>query len=242
MSETAHVVAGTCTTTFDGTASESEQHGEVIVVVKPDGTTLVHDADGYQPVAWLTRPEAVTVEDDRIVAQDGDQTLRVTVHHAHARDDHPASAAGTPVGVCPTCGERLVRTREAVSCVGCGDQYGLPAGAVVREETCDDCGLPTIRVERGESFDVCLDRTCESLDERVRASFDRAWSCPECGGDLRVLRRGGLILGCEHYPDCETAFAFPTGHAVGTCDCGLPVFDTPTGRRCLDSTCEVLAD
>jgi DNA topoisomerase-1 len=92
-------------------------------------------------------------------------------------------------------------------------------------------------VDRGDTFEVCVDRDCESLDARVKARFDRDWDCPECDGDLRVLRRGGLIAGCEHYPDCDTGFSFPTGLVVDDCDCGLPVFETESGRRCLDSGC-----
>lgn len=238
MSEYTHVLAGTCTTLFDGTGSESEQHGDVVVVVKPDGTTLVHDADGYQPVAWLTRPESVTVGADAVLARDGDQALEVTVHEAHARGRYPTTAAGRPVGGCPACDSRLVCSGDTVSCPGCGDGYTLPARATVLEETCEECGLPRIRAERGYSFVVCLDRDCESLDERVRAAFDREWNCPDCDGDLRVLRRGGLLLGCENYPDCETGFSFPSGTHDGTCSCGLPAFETPTGRRCLDGSCE----
>ena len=229
------VITGRCTTRFEGTR-DRHQHGDVLVVVKPDDTVLVHDADGYQPVAWLTRPASVTVGDSAVTARDGDQVLEVTVHETHHRGRYPVSDAGRPVGVCPDCGSALTRAGGAVSCPDCGS-YGLPTNATVLEETCENCGLPHIRVERGASFVLCLDRDCESLDERVRGAFDREWDCPACGSDLRVLRRGGLLLGCDAYPDCETGFAFPDGLHDGTCGCGLPVFDTPTGRRCLDSTC-----
>lgn len=96
-----------------------------------------------------------------------------------------------------------------------------------------------MRVERGAAFELCIDRTCESMDDAVRRRFDREWTCPDCGGDLRILRRGGLIAGCEQYPDCDTGFAIPTGVVTGTCDCGLPLFDTPSGPRCLDATCDL---
>ena len=236
MPDATHVIAGTCTATFDGTGRDRRQHGEVLVIVKPDGTTLVHDAAGYQPVAWLTRPESVTVEPDAVTAADGDQHLSVSIHDTHARGRYPTTDAGVPVGECP-CGGQFVRARGAVTCPECGDRYGLPTGAAVTDEHCSECGLPRLRAERGATFVVCLDWDCESLDERVRRAFDREWDCPDCGADLRVLRRGGLVLGCDRYPDCETAFAFPEGVHDGTCACGLPAFESSSGRRCLDATC-----
>lgn len=234
------VIAGRCTTVFEGTR-EREQHGDALVVVKPDGTVLVHDAQGYQPLAWLTRAESVTVTGETVTARDGDQSLQVTVEETYARGRYPASAAGTPVGACPDCDGRLVRARGEVSCPDCGDSYSLPAGSTVLSERCEDCGLPLFRVERGDTFEVCLDPACESLDERVRERFDREWDCPACDGELRVLRRGGLLLGCENYPDCEVGFSFPAGEHVAECDCGLPVFETSSGRRCLDRECALPA-
>ena len=236
MHEEVRVVAGECTATFDG-SEEREHRGEVLTVVKPDGTVLVHDAGGYQPVAWLTRAESVQFVDGVLDARDGDQRLRVEIHDEHGTARHPVTPAGVPVGTCPDCEGAFVLADGAVRCLDCGASYSVPRDAAVLSETCDECGLPQLRVERGRTFEVCLDRECESLDERVTAAFDRAWDCPECGGDLRILRRGGLIAGCERYPDCDTGFALPTGVVDGSCGCGLPAFETPSGRRCLDGSC-----
>jgi len=233
------VLAGDCTVVYDGDGRE-EHRGRVTVVVKPDNTVLVHDADGYQPVAWLTRADAVACSRDGDFAVDaraGNQRLRVVAHAEDGFARYPATEAGTPVGDCPDCGDRLVRTGGAVTCLGCGDRYGLPTGATVTDDRCD-CGLPRLRVERGQPFDVCLDRDCDPLDAAVKATFDRAWDCPDCGDDLRILRRGGLLAGCDSYPDCEASFSLPAGTVVGDCACGLPLFETGGGRRCLDGTCE----
>jgi Topoisomerase DNA binding C4 zinc finger. len=165
--------------------------------------------------------------------------LFVTANGSVSVARHDATAAGLPVGDC-RCEGSLVRADGRVQCLDCGEAYGLPRDATVVDDACE-CGLPRIAVSRGERFDLCLARDCEhsrSLDEAVRATFDRAWDCPECGADLRVLRRGGLLLGCERYPDCETGYAVPAGTVDGTCDCGLPVFETATGRRCVDSACD----
>lgn len=233
---TVQVIAGRCTTVFEG-SRERTQHGDALVVVKPDGTVLVHDAQGYQPLAWLTRAEAVTVTSETVTAQDGDQSLHVAIEETYAREQYPASDAGVPVGECPDCAGTLVRAQGRVSCPDCPDDYGLPSGTTVLSESCEDCGLPLCRVERGATLEVCLDPDCEPLDARVRDRFDGEWDCPNCDGALRVLRRGGLLLGCENYPDCATGFSFPAGNQVGECDCGLPVFETASGARCLDREC-----
>ena len=301
------VLSGDCTVIADGDR-RAEYRGHVTVVIKPDNTVLVHDATGYQPVAWLTRADAVSCSRGRrrarstdarrawgpppdaddgdraaglaggaeaaeradgaraeertdgidagvesgtstdatvtatdgaafaVDAQDGDARLRVRAHAEDGYAAYPATRAGRPVGSCPDCSGTLVTAGRAVTCIRCGTDHGLPDGATVREQRCS-CGLPRIRVERGAPLDVCLDRTCEPLLAAVRERFDREWTCPRCGSDLRVLRRGGLIAGCESYPDCEVSYSIPTGTVVGDCECGLPVFETARSRRCLDSTC-----
>jgi DNA topoisomerase-1 len=239
-------IAGDCTAVYDDGVDREEHRGRVLTVVKPDNTVLIHDVDGYQPVAWLTRADAVSVggadADYVVVARSGDQRLRVAVHDEDAYVAWPATPAGVPVGPCPDCNPTggdgtLVRAGGRVTCTACAADYRLPRDAVVRDARCS-CGRPRLRVERGAAFDVCLDRECEPLDDVVAAAFDREWDCPTCGNDLEILRRRGLVAGCEHYDDCGTAFRFPTGIVIGECDCGLPAFDTPAGRRCLDGTCD----
>lgn len=229
------VLAGDCRVHADGTV----HRGEVVVLIKPDNTVLVHDVDGYQPVAWLTRAESVSHSSNggfSVTAVAGEQSLHVESKTAYGFGQYPGSHAGIPVGDCPDCSGPLVRAGGRVACFRCEPTYGLPDGASVLEETCG-CGLPKMRVDRGATFELCLDRTCESLDAAVRERFDGEWTCPDCGGALRIIRRGGLLAGCEHYPDCETGYVIPDGIVDGTCDCGLPTFETPQGRRCLDATC-----
>jgi DNA topoisomerase-1 len=241
VSDDIRLFAGECTATFTG-RREYSNRGHVVTLVKPDDTVLVHDADGYQPAAWLTRPTDLSVTTDadsfRITARDGDQRLRVVSHRVSGTGQFPATRAGVPVGRCPDCAGALIRADGAVGCLDCPDDFPLPPGATVTDRTCDDCGLPRLRVERGRVFDVCLDYGCDSLDDHVREVFDREWNCPDCGGDLRIKRARHLLAGCDEYPACDTAFSLPAGVIVGSCACGLPVFETASGRRCLDATCE----
>ena len=235
--EAIRVLAGDCTVIFDGDARE-EYRGRLTTVVKPDNTVLVHDAEGYQPVAWLTRAAAVSCgTDPAVLARDDGDELRVVAHEEDAVSTYPGSVAGVPVGDCPDCGGRLVRAKGAITCLDCPRSHRIPRDATTTDTRCD-CGLPRMRVARGEAFDCCVDRDCESLDDLVCDRFDGEWACPDCGSPLRILRRGGLIAGCDDYPDCERAFAVPAGVVVGDCACGLPRCDTPSGVRCLDATCD----
>jgi DNA topoisomerase-1 len=264
--ESFRVLAGECTVSFvtesapeeaeetEETATTGEtgksqggdrraERGAVLVVEKPDGTVLVHDRDGYRPVAWLTRADAVawdrTGPAPALSAVQGDRRLEVTCHDEFGRGCYPASRSGDPVGICPACGSVLVHVAGAVTCLGCGVHHGVPRDATILADGCPACGLPRMAVERGDAFEVCVDRTCESLDDAIRARFDRTWSCPDCGDDLRIIRRGGLLAGCDGYPDCERAYALPAGVVDGDCEtCRLPVFETTAGRRCLDAACE----
>jgi DNA topoisomerase-1 len=233
------VVAGDCTTVYEGDRSE-EKRGHVVCVCKADDTVLVHDAEGYRPVAWLTRPEELDVSEEAgtptIEATDGDQHLRVFVHETFGDGSYPASLAGRPVGECPDCEGPLVRGRGTVACTDCDRSHGLPSDAEVLEETCD-CGLPCVRVVRGHEFEICLDPRCEPLVDVVREAFDGAWDCPDCGAALRVRtpsRGGRPFLGCDGYPDCESSFTLPRGELAGTCDCGAPAFRVDGAVTCLD--------
>lgn len=238
------VLSGDCSIQFDGD-EERHERGSVLVLIKPDNTILVHDRTGYRPVAWLTRADTLSWSQDHdgfsLDAVDGDRRLRVTCHDEYETDLFGVSITGQPISECPSCNGMLIHYRGTVMCLGCNAHYSIPRDATVLGEgadRCDDCGLPSMRVERGSVFEVCVDRECDSLDDQVRDRYDRAWTCPECADDLRILRRGGLIAGCASYPACQTGYAIPAGTINGECEsCGLPEFEMATGSRCLDTNC-----
>lgn len=241
------VLAGDCTVRFERDAADRgeppaevrEERGAVLVIEKPDGTVLVHDRAGYRPVAWLTRADAVSWSPDgpTVRAVGDDRRLVVICHEQHGHGSYPTSRAGAEVGACPDCTGPLVRDKESLSCLDCDLEHAIPRDATVLDTDCDSCSRPRMRVERGAAFELCVDRNCDSLDAAVRERFDREFTCPNCGGALLVLRRGGLLLGCENYPDCETGFSLPAGTFDGTCACGLPLVETDSGHRCLDTSC-----
>ena len=237
---TFHLVAGEARVEITGSV-DRVYRGQVIALVKPDGTVLVHDVSGYKPIAWITRAESVRSDSNAgvLTAVDGNKWLRVEIERGHVDERIPGSAAGEPVGTCPRCEGRLVLAGETVHCIGCRDEFTLPSGASMLSESCT-CGLPLMRVERGEPFDLCIDRSCDPMEEAIADRFDREWDCPEsgCEGQLRIFRRGHLMAGCDQYPECETAFTFPAGRLDGYCGCGLPRFHADGHLQCLDATCE----
>ncbi|MFB6120939.1 MAG: DUF91 domain-containing protein [Halobacteriaceae archaeon] len=238
MQDTLRVLAGDCTVTYEDDEGTRTQRGRVVVAIKPDGTVLVHDADGYRPAAWLTRADTVAVsregDDFRLVAGDGGTRLAVESHETFGRVRFPVSAAGPPVGDCPDCRAPMVRDGDEIACTDCRSRYPIPRDAAVTDEACPDCGLPTVRVERGAELTVCVDRHCQPLAEAVGERFDGEWPCPDCGRGMRIRRERGLRAVC---PDCERRLRVPVGTVAGDCDCGLPLFDTGDGARCPDPDC-----
>ncbi len=66
-------VFGRCTVEYDGRAASTLGPGDRLVVLKPDGTTLVHTDEGHQPVNW--QPPGSTHEVDI-----ADDELRIESH------------------------------------------------------------------------------------------------------------------------------------------------------------------
>lgn len=71
--ESGHLITlyGRCRVEYDGRASSSLGPGDRLVVLKPDGTALVHTDEGHQPVNW--QPPGCThepaVENDQFVIE-----------------------------------------------------------------------------------------------------------------------------------------------------------------------------
>lgn len=234
------VIAGDCQIEVDVDESLTYR-GQVLLIIKPDQTVLVHDIDGYQPVAWMTRAEQISHDPDTgtITAVDGDRWLEITPVSTLIDRQLPGTSAGEPLADCPNCGGQLVHAHPHVHCVSCRNQYTLPATASIIDEQCS-CGLPRMAIDHGDRFELCIDRNCEPMEEVIGAQFDGTWACPSdnCNGSLHVIRRRNLLLACDAYPDCDVAFRFPAGVIDGHCGCGLPRFTEGNGSRCLDASCE----
>lgn len=229
--------AGDSEVSYESNAETVTQRGVVVTLVKPDGTVLVHDADGYQPAAWLTRADTVQFSRDgrraTLLAGSGDARLRVETSDLLGSVHYAVSPAGPALGACPDCGGSLVRDGARVVCTGCLAAHRVPREATVLEEACPVCGWPRMTLVRGVEVTVCVDRDCEPIADAVAAAVD--WRCPDCGDPLDVRYDRGLRAACEA---CGHRFPVPAAPVAGTCDCGLPRFGPPADR-CLNPSCRV---
>lgn len=79
-------VVGECTVDYQGRAKSALDGGDRLVVMKSDGTFLVHGHDGVQPINWMPPGGTfqVAVEDDDVVLTshraDPLEVVRVTFH------------------------------------------------------------------------------------------------------------------------------------------------------------------
>ncbi|HUK84754.1 MAG TPA: endonuclease NucS [Candidatus Acidoferrum sp.] len=78
------IVAGTCRVYYVGRASSTLELGERILIIKSDGSLLVHRPVGYEPVNWQPAGSVfhVQVKDDKIeihgIRQKPHESVRVT--------------------------------------------------------------------------------------------------------------------------------------------------------------------
>ncbi|MFP4187823.1 MAG: DNA topoisomerase I [Halobacteriales archaeon] len=128
------------------------------------------------------------------------------------------------LGECPECGGDLVvrtsrRGDEFVGCDSypdCENTYPLPDDGklVLVDETCDEHGLKHVKVLNGRSTyvhgcPICKAEEAEEEDDIVIGD------CPDCGdtegGELAIkrTRRGGRLVGCTRYPDCDYSLPLP---------------------------------
>ncbi|MFX0091436.1 MAG: DEAD/DEAH box helicase [Candidatus Hodarchaeota archaeon] len=147
---------------------------------------------------------------------------------------------------CKKCGVPLewIEDNNLVVCSNCSENYKIPTKSQLIEEECERCGLPMVAISQLYSLKVCINRTCQNMDDIVRTRFENeGYQCPNCQSPLKVIRRRGLIAGCTNYYDrqqpCKTAFSLPRNSLiVDRCICGLPFIQLKTKSRCLNTACK----
>jgi RecB family endonuclease NucS len=89
------LIVARCAVEYSGRLSARLPEALRLVILKADGSVLVHaDAGGYKPLNWMTPPTVVEEEDDRIVVRKlkGEDRLEITLAEVlsdvtHAMDE-----------------------------------------------------------------------------------------------------------------------------------------------------------
>jgi endonuclease len=192
------LIVARCAVDYTGRLTAHLPEALRLIVVKADGSVLVHaDAGGYKPLNWMTPPTVIEEEEGRIVVRKrkGDDQLEIALAEVlsdvtHAMDfdaarlekdgveaDLQAALAGAP----ERCGEgfRLVR-REWPTDIG-------PVDLMCRD---DDDGWIAVEIKRVGTIDA-VEQLARYL-ERIRLDPGKA----DCRGVLaaRVVKPQARVL------------------------------------------------
>jgi endonuclease len=165
------ILVADCTVDYEGRLNAHLPRARRLVVVKADGTVLVHADTSGKPLNWMTTPNHLVEEDDRWVITNGKKE-RLTIH-LHAVEFEHVIELGDDPGLEKDAVElelqRLLAENPAVLEDGMTlirREYPTPVGPV--DLLCRDAEGSTVAVEvkrRGEIDGVeQLTRYLEFLD------------------------------------------------------------------------------
>jgi len=76
------VINAKCSIEYSGRASSQANEAWRLIIIKPDGSLLIHTNEGYQPLNWQPPGSRVYFEGDKIITirRNPKETLRITLH------------------------------------------------------------------------------------------------------------------------------------------------------------------
>src|ERR1700749_2037046 len=95
------LIVARCEVRYCGRLSARLPEALRLVIVKADGSVLVHaDAGGYKPLNWMTPPTVVEESGDTLVVRKlkGEDRLEITLHEVLSDVDHLIDADADPLG------------------------------------------------------------------------------------------------------------------------------------------------
>ena len=71
-----------CSIEYNGRANSHANEEWRIIIIKPDGSLLIHTNEGYQPLNWQPPGSRVYFEEDKIIAirRNPQETLKIALH------------------------------------------------------------------------------------------------------------------------------------------------------------------
>jgi len=76
------VINAKCSIEYSGRASSQANEAWRLIIIKPDGSLLIHTNEGYQPLNWQPPGSKIYFEENQIIAirNNPKETLRITLH------------------------------------------------------------------------------------------------------------------------------------------------------------------
>ncbi len=155
------LIVARCTVDYTGRLSAHLPEALRLIMVKADGSVMVHaDVGGYKPLNWMTPPTAILEEDRRIVVRkvNGDDQLDIRLHEvlSDVRHEMGDVAALVKDGVERDLQELLAERPE-----WCGEGFRLvkrewptdigPVDLMCRDE--EDCWI-AVEIKRVATIDA----------------------------------------------------------------------------------------
>jgi RecB family endonuclease NucS len=182
------LIVARCEVEYSGRLSARLPEALRLIMVKADGSVMVHaDAGGYKPLNWMTPPTALVEEEGRIAVRKvkGDDALEITLHEVlsditHDMGEPEAGAMLVKDGVERDLQELLADRPEA-----CGEGFRL-----VRREWPTDIGPVDLMCRDDEDGWVAVEvKRVATIDavEQLHRYLERIQRDPALGSCRGVL-------------------------------------------------------
>jgi endonuclease len=202
------LIVARCEVEYSGRLSARLPEALRLIMVKADGSVMVHaDTGGYKPLNWMTPPTALTEEEGRIAVRKikGDDALEITLHEVlsdvtHDMGEPEAGAMLVKDGVERDLQELLAGQPEA-----CGEGFRL-----VRREWPTDIGPVDLMCRDDEDGWVAVEiKRVATIDavEQLHRYLERIQRDPalgDCRGVLaaQVFKPQARVLADSRGIDC----------------------------------------
>jgi len=76
------IVNAKCSIEYNGRASSQANEAWRLIIIKPDGSLLIHTDKSYQPLNWQPPGSNISFEENKIIAirRNAKETLKITLH------------------------------------------------------------------------------------------------------------------------------------------------------------------
>lgn len=204
------LIVARCSVTYSGRLDAYLPEALRLIMIKADGSVLVHaDAGGYKPLNWMTPPTAIQETEDRILvrkhAASSDDQVNIQLHEVLSDVTHEMSPPDSDTGLAKDGVEAHLQELLADAPQWCGEGFRL-----VRREWPTDIGPVDLMCRDAEDGWVAVEikrvAGIEAVEQLTRY-LERIRRDPEfalCRGVLaaQVIKPQARVLAGAREIDC----------------------------------------